>query len=959
MHIGDYVISQLYPEKGKGRILRINSICGNFIFEIFFEGSKEVLSLNDKNIEKIQDYKEIIDEKIYDKPILFSIRLLSEKIDSLFYQNKIISASNFSIIPLPHQVLTVNNVLNMSTLRCLIADEVGLGKTIEAALIFEELKLRKIVKRILIVAPSGLTTQWKDEFKTKFNEDFILINNESFKSLQEVHGEKNVWKNYDKIITSIDFLKPQPLNDEVSNKTFQRRLWHNEFITDNCIMSEWDMVIFDEAHKLSKSYEGAETARYKLGKQLADVSPILLLLTATPHQGDSAKFKNLLKLIDPYKFYAPDSLNPKNVQSVTVKNNKRAAVDFEGNIIFKKRFPQMVKISMDKEGIEKKLYEAVTEYVTEYYDLAKDEGNFSKMFLLIIFQRMVSSSSQAIFKSLKKRLYYLKKDFKLVNHFKNKNIENLYELNAQEILDQLLQVQEKNLEKTKGNFKIKPYLEKEIDILENCVSLAQKTSQGRQDSKMKKLLEIIDVVTFEENNPQTKFIIFTEFIETQNYIGEVLKNMGYSISLFNGRMNLQEKIKSKSEFQDECQFLITTDSGGEGINLQFCHVIINYDLPWNPMKIEQRIGRIDRIGQTQDVKIFNFVLDGTVEERVRSVLDSKLNLIAEEFGDDKRQDVLSAISDENNFDTIYIDAVMNNKLKDKDLEKIGASIYTQAKEILSEDDLLVPFTKKENNNKIKSYMVKNESDLIKNLIIIYAKSKNITINEYAKKKDVFYFSDYLDGVKFKNIVFDRDKAIENEQYEYLNFNHPFVRQIVLNNIENNFLLFNLEYNGYSQDISGTLFYYKLELTNNEGFIKRKIVPIFVNENGYYDINVSNWFNNLNDFNFKMGNIKYDNDIEYLLSNVTPIIDDEMLNFKSNVELELLEKLNTDKDKYDKYYKDKEFAIKNIGIENIRNKKLENLRNQRINEMNKFLRKRNLVPKINLFLVAKIKLFKGD
>ena len=956
MKVGDYITSKSYKDKGKGYILNISEIADSKTYTVFFESTKEVLSLNENDIIKIKDPFEKIKDNDFDNPSLFPVRVLSEEIESLFYQDKIISACNFSIIPLPHQVLTVNNVLEKQFLpRCLIADEVGLGKTIEAALIYEELKFRKMVNRVLIVAPSGLTRQWQDELKTKFNEDFVLMTKDSFKSFQEIHGEDNVWVNYDKVITSIDFLKPKPVNDELSQNEMDRRSWHNEVITNNCINSSWDMVIFDEAHNLSKSSEGYETNRYKLGKSLAEVAPILLLLTATPHQGDSEKFKHLLKLIDPYKFYASDSLTPENVSSVTIKNNKRAAVDFKGNRIFKSRIPQIVKISQVEGDIEQQLYHKVTEYVSKYYDLAVREKNFPFMFLLIIYQRMVSSSSRAIFKSMNKRLNDLKTDYISANKLKNVEIDEFEEVNLQEIYDEISYDNNESLNNISPSC-IPHIMLEEINILEECVNLAQRASHGRQDFKMIKLLEIIDLVILEEKNPNVKFIIFTEFIETQNYIEEVLTGMGYSTTLFNGNMSLEEKIKSKTRFKEECQFLITTDSGGEGINLQFCHIMINYDLPWNPMKIEQRIGRIDRIGQTKDVRIFNFILEGTVEERVHSILDSKLDLIAKEFGDDKRNDVLTAISGEHNFNEIFMGTITNEH-DEKELEHIGSLIYAQAKNIIEKQDFLMPFTEVGNSQEIQSYMLGNENYLIKNLIFSYANLNNVGIKEYTRKKHVYYFDEYLDGLKLKNIVFDRKIAIENEEYDYFNVNHPFVRNIVENYIKSDSMSFNIKYKGYTENIKGFLFYYRFELTNNEGFVKRKLVPIFLNEQGIYDSKVSNWFKNIKYYNFEMRNEFVTDDFNELLLLANKIRDNEMNNFKSETEIKLLEQINHDKEKFEKYFKDKESAIKKIAIENIRNKQLQDLRNLRQKEFERFTRKKNIVPTFELFAIAKVELCK--
>lgn len=957
MKIGDYITSKSYVEKGKGHIIDIIEIADTTTYSVFFDSTKEVLSLNKNDVIPIKNPFEKIKENTFDNPLLFPIRVFSEGLESLFYQDKIISACNFSIIPLPHQILTVNNVLEKQFLpRCLIADEVGLGKTIEASLIYEELKFRKMVNRVLIVAPSGLTRQWQDELKTKFNEDFVLMTKDSFKSFQEVHGEDNVWANHDKVITSIDFLKPKPLNDELSQKEWERRSWHNEFITKPCINSGWDMVIFDEAHNLSKSGEGLETARYKLGKKLAEATPILLLLTATPHQGDSEKFKHLLRLIDPYKFFANDSLTPDNVSSVVIKNNKRAAVDFKGNRIFKNRIPQIIRIPQVEGDIEQQLYDKVTEYVSKYYNLAAREKNFPIMFLLIIYQRMLSSSSRAIYKSMKKRLNYLKTDYISANNFKNIDLDELDNVNLQEVYDELTDINEDKLNEVSPS-NIPSIMVEEAHMLEQCVNLAQKASQGRQDSKMLMLLEVIDTVIAEEKDPKIKFIIFTEFIETQNYIQEVLEGMGYSTTLFNGNMSLDEKIKSKTKFKEECQFLITTDSGGEGINLQFCNIMINYDLPWNPMKIEQRIGRIDRIGQTKDVRIFNFILEGTVEERVHSILDSKLDLIAQEFGDDKRNDVLTALSDEHNFDGIYMGTI-TNELNEKELERIGASIYAQAKDIINNQDFLIPFSEVENSQEIKSYMIGNEYNLIKNLVFSYAALNNVGIKEYTRKKNVFYFEDYLDGIKLKNIVFERNIAIENEGYDYLNVNHPFVRNIVKNNIGNDSLSFNIKYTGYNKNIKGFLFYYRFELTNNEGYVKRKLVPIFLNEYGIYDSKVSNWFKDIRDYNFEMSNDIITEDFNDLLLRANNIRDKEMNEFRSETEMDLLEKINHDKEKFEKYFKDKEYAINKIPIDNIRNSQLQDLRDLRQREFEKFARKKNIVPNYQLFAIAKVELCKN-
>jgi len=194
-----------------------------------------------------------------------------------------------------------------------------------------------------------------------------------------------------------------------------------------------------------------------------------------------------------------------------------------------------------------------------------------------------------------------------------------------------------------------------------------------------------------ENDKDVKILIFTEFVETQNYIIESLVNLGYKTAFINGSLSLEEKITQKMRFMDDAQIMVSTDAGGEGINLQFSHVVINYDIPWNPMKLEQRIGRVDRIGQEKDVIVINFVLSDTIEEYVRMVIENKLELIKEQFGDDKLNDILSTLDEEFSFDKLYIKYLVGGKQDEENLQEISDEIYDKAKEILEKDDNVSSF----------------------------------------------------------------------------------------------------------------------------------------------------------------------------------------------------------------------------------------------------------------------------
>ncbi|MDR3292429.1 MAG: DEAD/DEAH box helicase [Methanobrevibacter sp.] len=956
LKIGEKVTSKIYPEYKVGKIINISNIGDENYCEVYFEEIKNVLDLSEDSLEKFTSIIEKMKNKDYDNPLLFNLRLFSEKIDSLAYQDRIISANNFNIIPLPHQILAVNHVLEEFEPRFLMADEVGLGKTIEAALIFEELKLRGMIKRALIISPSGLTTQWKDELKTKFNEDFVILNRETFKGLSQIHGDINIWKEEDQVITSIDFIKPKAIKDSLTEKIIKNREWHNKYVSGNLIDGNWDMIIVDEAHNLSKDLDGTETSRYKIGKDLALQTPSLLLLTATPHQGKRKRFRHLLELIDPYKFFDDESITPLNVKSVTVKNEKRAVTDLNGNLLFKDRIVNLIKISREEDNIESLLYTKVSEYVSNYHYIASN--NPIIMFILITYQKMVSSSSRAIYDSLEKRYNLLENNAKTIEDLSKIEMDDIdfqeADFNVENVYGNILKYTGEETLESIDFERLKPQVIKEMNILEECIKLAKSASTGRQDVKIKKLFEIIDDVTSHEGL-DTKFIIFTEFIKTQEYIGDILEDFDYKVVYFNGSMDLNDRITAKSKFKDDYQFLISTDAGGEGINLQFAHVMINYDLPWNPMKIEQRIGRIDRIGQEKDVLVFNFVIENTIEEHVRKILDNKLNIISDEFGDDKKRDVLSLLNEEYNFNKIFIGAVKERKIKEEKLQNIGNEMYSRAKNILENQQLLIPFTE-ENQENIDDYIIDDEKKLIENLITSYLKYENIELMEYSKNKNIYYMDKPIDGIKYRNIVFDKKISLENEKYSYINLSHPLVKTILNEIISNDSLSFNLKVSNYNENIKGSLFLYNLEITNNEGFIRKKLIPVFIDEENNYNEKVSEWFENNVNFEIKM-DFKEDTkwSFESIKLKADEIKDQKIKEHLTNIKYEFYEKIEEEKKKFDKYFENKEKEINKRGIENIKESMINKLIEQKEKNELDMKKKMNLVPKIKLFAIAEITL----
>ena len=320
----------------------------------------------------------------------------------------------------------------------------------------------------------------------------------------------------------------------------------------------------------------------------------------------------------------------------------------------------------------------------------------------------------------------------------------------------------------------------EKQFVNECIARAEKLAAISGDVKFRQLIDVIEEIKDSENRPDIKFIIFTEFLATQTAIIEFLKKFGYSCSYINGSLSREERAEQITLFRSENQIMVSTDAGGEGINLQFCYCMVNYDLQWNPSRLEQRIGRIDRIGQPHDVLIFNFHLTDTVEDRVRTILEEKLERIKEQFGEDKYADVLTLIHEEFSFDNIYIDAISIKEAENKELNKIGQQIYERAKSLLEKDELLIPFTQFSEN--ARNLLNTRVNGIIRNLVLSYLKEKKIEVSWYKEESDLCYFTNPFISLNhgpptYSNVTFDNSSSYKTEKIEFINIEHPLVAAI--------------------------------------------------------------------------------------------------------------------------------------------------------------------------------------
>ena len=564
-----------------------------------------------------------------------------------------------NVIPLPHQIHALSRAISGDRVRYLLADEVGLGKTIEAGLVMRELKLRGLVRRILVVSPKGIATQWVAEMQTHFNEQFQLVLGEDIGTLQRlapgVDQRNSAWSMFDQVIVSLDSVKPM---DKRRGWTAERVADYNRSRFEDLITAGWDLVVVDEAHRLGGSTN--QVARYKLGKGLAEAAPYVLLLSATPHQGKTDAFHRLMNLLDADAFPDLDSVSRERVAQYVIRTEKRKAIDADGKPLFKPRRTQMVPVAWEsRHHLQQLLYEAVTDYVREGYNQALREKKRHIGFLMILMQRLVVSSTRAIRTTLERRLAALKEGEQQASlrmaELENSEEESesldaemaeLYDMDGQELLDELL----------KSHVSA---LQCEGSQVETLLDAAVRCEQGGPDAKAEALIDWIYELQAEEDEPALKVLIFTEFVPTQQMLKGFLEARGISVVTLNGSMDMEERKQAQDAFCKSHRVLVSTDAGGEGLNLQFAHVIINYDLPWNPMRLEQRIGRVDRIGQPKTVRAINFVFKDSVEFRVREVLEQKLAVIFNEFGIDKTGDVLDSTQAGEMFEDMFASAILN------------------------------------------------------------------------------------------------------------------------------------------------------------------------------------------------------------------------------------------------------------------------------------------------------------
>ena len=619
-------------------------------------------------VNELQVGKLSLDFKAKARHVFLSLEARRYRYAALYDSLFAVSASK--VDPLPHQIEAVyGHVLKLPRIRFLIADDPGAGKTIMAGLIIKELKLRHLITRTLIVAPGHLKDQWRRELKERFEESFRIMDRAG---LDSVPGE-NPWTRESQIITSIDFAKRDDVMPAIASAPF-------------------DLVVVDEAHKMAAYQYGdktKKTSRYQLGRTLSKSATHLLFLTATPHKGDPENFRLFLDLLEPGFFATSQDLR----ESVTAGDNplfirrvKEDLKDFEGVPLFLPRHVSTLAfdLGVDSPG-EKELYNQLSEYVNGQYNkaLTKDKRN-NVAFALVILQRRLASSTYALLTSLKRRRVRLS-DL-LEGAAERKRTESVPDFETIDDLSEEERWREEEIWEALSVAENREELGREIETLETLAGMAKTIIEDGSEIKLRELKKTLD--DLENRFPSQKILIFTESRDTLVYLQGKMEGWRYSVTVIHGGLRLEERIEAESEFKNRTQILIATEAAGEGINLQFCHLMINYDLPWNPNRLEQRMGRIHRYGQTQEVFVYNLVAKDTREGEVLTALFQKIDEIKTALGSDKVFDVLNEVLYGVNLSHLLLEAAANARSTDEILAELDIRVdekyITEVKENLGE-----------------------------------------------------------------------------------------------------------------------------------------------------------------------------------------------------------------------------------------------------------------------------------
>lgn len=656
----------------------------------------------------------------------FKLGVEAQRIQLAHLFDPMMAVHTSNVEPLPHQISAVyEHMLRKQPLRYVLADDPGAGKTIMAGLLIRELLLRADAERILIVAPGSLVEQWQDELREKFELTFEIFSNE----MQESSASRNAFDEQNQLIARLD---------QLSRNDDYRQLLEN---------TEWDIIIVDEAHKMSASYNGNklhETKRFKLGKLLGRISKHFLLMTATPHNGKDTDFHLFLSLLDEDRFFGKfrEGVHSPKVEDIMRRMVKEDLLKFDGTKLFPER--RAYTVNYDLSDMELALYDQVTEYVRNEMNRADQLSGQRRNtvgFALTLLQRRLASSPEAIFQSLKRRRKRLESRVETERRIQRGDhvAEVLAEYRVQRKLpDDLAEAEDaltaEEYEELADEIvddattaQTIEELELEINTLCLLEQYAKKVVESKQDKKWEELSDLLqeNPLMFAEGRARRKLIIFTEHKDTLNYLCERIGGMlgrPEAVKSIHGGVARDERRKVQEDFRNDPTLLVlvATDAAGEGVNLQTANLMINYDLPWNPNRLEQRFGRIHRIGQQEVCHLWNLVASGTREGDVFQKLFDKLEIEREALGG-RVFDILGEAFEGTSLRQLIISAIRSgdDPMARRDIQEvIERSVgHEKLKELIARDALVQSTLSMEHLYSVREQMEKAEARKLHPLFI--------------------------------------------------------------------------------------------------------------------------------------------------------------------------------------------------------------------------------------------------
>ena len=760
---------------GTGEIVKINHRpSGQCLLHILTDDGNSK-KLPAAVVDLIDSSDTLLEKGEFDDPERFNLRARAAELDLAHRQDRFVALENNRIDIAPHQVKAAHEILTSYDHRYLIGDEVGLGKTIEAAIVIEELAARGQADRVLIVAPAPLTTQWQEELREKFDTNYVIYDRDYVEAKKDAYPAENVWSHEDRIITSIDFAKQEDMRSALKN-----------------VQEDWDIALFDESHHLTARREGKrgidKTDRYKVGEAVSETADGLLFLTGTPHNGKRDQFYFMISLLNPYRFRDEHDVNKEGLKDLMIRRLKDEMYDADGTPMFPEKNIQTLPVEFTTQ--ERELYDDITEYITEHYNLASQEENDAAGFAMVLYQKRLVSSIYAIQQSLRNRMESIKAG--------GADLGELSEL-TKSLLDEyrdnpelLTETQRERVEEELGVAAASSDPKKIEQELTMVRELYNQAKAIEVDSKAERLREYVDGIL--EEDPDEKILIFTEYTDTLEYLkGQVFDDR--DIAEIYGDLSQTQRQQQFKKFEGPANVMLATDAAREGLNLQFAHIMVNYDLPWNPTRIDQRIGRLHRYGQDETVEIRNLFFKDTRESIILERLLDKIDEIEETLG--MSSDVLGLVLEDVDLEEQIMSALARGESPEEVVDDLEAIVEEQEEAVRHVDEELLirdKFDLSEEDRDILDIVEESAEDTVGESDIAYLVRTvcqefgggltNVRRGPAEEGDEVFdlVVPEPLTGEeirsRYNGATFDRENAIADEELEFITLDHPVVRAMM-------------------------------------------------------------------------------------------------------------------------------------------------------------------------------------